>query len=473
MNKRKNLSELPDDLMDHLKTSTPIKGKKKRAAEIDAYSYAIELNLAEEDRRFPLLTQRNPHQNRPFATDLAAQPSTSGPRRPANLPVSTPVADLAAQPSTSDPRRPANLPASTSDADLAAQPSTSGPRRTVTTSSSSAALLLRKCRLPTLSKGRRIDLLEGQIDSVDKEVKQLKKLLKEETVLNKQLRCQTAELRKRLNVLEVHAQRPAHQATRQESARQANPELVDQNGRVPLYPGSRTLISLSTINDLVQRNPSATRFAIGLLPYLFEFREVYKRTLSDFNGRRGRTRGLDDRKLNDLLNCTESRWAPNYCRETVRNGLSTHLWRLKALVQDLETGRELNDTLLTLRGLTRDHIGFCGFNEAREDQFRQLNTDLQALLDDRVLPLQKVEDFAISNLEDLSENGGYEEHPNGEQREHLGGGEKESANSDGKDEELLYGEREKHPDVGQDEHNSTDNEMSFRRENASMNDSAI
>ena len=243
---------------------------------------------------------------------------------------------------------------------------------------------------------KQIDPLESiysRIDVVDEELKDLKKEMKDEM----------AELRRMMGEIGLNVQ-CARSAQLQEPP---NPELVpNERGLVPLFPDSRILISTSSMDELLQRNASATRFAVGLIPYLFSFGEVFKRTLADYNGNNRRTRGLDPRKLNDLLRCTQFRRPLSWSEAGVRSALSTHFWRLKRLILDLEDGRVLDDRLLTSRGLVRDHICFQGFQQAHDDHFRQLNAELQALLHDRILPEEEIDGYQILNLEDEPANGG-------------------------------------------------------------------
>lgn len=153
------------------------------------------------------------------------------------------------------------------------------------------------------------------------------------------------------------------------------PSQPGPDGLVALHDQSKTKMISTELHRIRDSSRSASTFVVSMLPYLFAYREIYRRSLRKSTKSGDSKLALDSDKLNDLLKCAEAH-KPGYNEVRVRANLSNHLKNLNNLAADIKKGAVLTDELLKSRKLNRDHLKFTGFSSAVKNKFAHLDEEI-------------------------------------------------------------------------------------------------
>ena len=153
------------------------------------------------------------------------------------------------------------------------------------------------------------------------------------------------------------------------------PSQPDRDGLVALHGKSKTKMEHVELCRIRDSSKTASIFVVSMLPYIFSYNEIYRRSLRKSEKSGVSKLALDKSKLEDLLRCAEAH-KPDYNEIKVRSNLSNHLKNLNNLAGDIKDGADLNDALCKAHKLTRDHLKFTGFSAAVRSKFADLDEEI-------------------------------------------------------------------------------------------------
>lgn len=208
-------------------------------------------------------------------------------------------------------------------------------------------------------------------------------------------------LKKRVDLLEAQYRKIANRA---------EADQPDQNGLVRLHRESKIKIDFNLLRRIIEMSSSASVFVLNMLPYLFKYEEVYRRSLRN-SSRAGGVRkiAIDQKKISDLLRCADSHY-PGYNESAVRTALSNHLKNLNCLADEIKRGEILNDDLRKKHKLRREHLKLSGFADAYHDRFAKLDRQVDVLVSGPADPFAGL--FDEQAVTDEEEEQYLAEHPN-------------------------------------------------------------
>ena len=161
-------------------------------------------------------------------------------------------------------------------------------------------------------------------------------------------------------------------------SRPADVNKEPEDAPVKLHPQGTITMLKSVLDGLRQKSKSASIFAINLLPYVFTFEEIYRRTLKNASTDATFPKiGIDSLKLNEILASTEAQFKKSFVAATVRRDLGNHLGLLNKLFKRIRDGETASTALYKEIGLQKAHLVFQNMSDHFKNPAKMAVLDLQ------------------------------------------------------------------------------------------------
>lgn len=150
---------------------------------------------------------------------------------------------------------------------------------------------------------------------------------------------------------------------------------------VKLHSDSQIQIKRNELTKLKAESKSASTFAIALLPKVFTFEQIYRRSIKNrtVNDEFAKV-PIDQELLADILIGVTERKGSDV--KTVRRDLANHLARLNSAFRSLRDGKPATSAMLNEFQIRIDHLIFSGFPDyiKNRSKFFELDKEIDLMI---------------------------------------------------------------------------------------------